>query len=238
MWRQRIGVPGTRALAHAWQFVPRRGELTDLASWRRGLAFHRRLQREDYTMLGSRYGRALLKLAETVEEDGVPGVIVDVGVYNGGSTILLGTGAPSRHVWVFDSFEGLPPPAPEDGKAAEGLVGYAKGSEDKLRHGFAEFSGNGSAGERLHIVRGWVEETLEKHVDDIEQIALLHVDTDWYESVALTLRTFYPKVAPGGYVAVDDYKSWPGAKQAVDEFRAEHGIDAPLVASHYWRKPS
>jgi O-methyltransferase len=188
-------------------------------------------------MLGSRYGRALLRLAQTVEADDVPGVLVDIGVYNGGSTILLGRGAPSREVWVFDSFEGLPPPAPEDGKAAESLVGYAKGSEAKLREGFSEYSGNGAGTERLRIVRGWVEDTVEKHVGEIGEIALLHVDTDWYESVSLALRTFYPKVASGGFVAVDDYKSWPGAKQAVDEFRAENGITTPFVASHYWRKP-
>jgi hypothetical protein len=50
----------------------------------------------------------------------------------------------------------------------------------------------------------------------------------------------YEKVAPGGFVIVDDYNAVPACKQAITDFRSRHGVDAPLVPvdAHavYWRK--
>ena len=70
---------------------------------------------------------------------------------------------------------------------------------------------------------------------------MLHADGDWYDSVLLTLETFYPKVSPGGFVVIDDYSGWEGAKIATDEYRVTNGIDAPLVevdgTAVYWQKP-
>lgn len=65
---------------------------------------------------------------------------------------------------------------------------------------------------------------------------MLHIDADWHDSVKLALQTFYPKLSPGGYCAVDDYNFWAGTKQAVDDFRSEHRITAPIVSKYFWRK--
>ena len=75
----------------------------------------------------------------------------------------------------------------------------------------------------------------------IGRVAVLHCDGDWYESVRLTLSTFYPQVSPGGYVVSDDYGAWSGARQATDEYRREAGVSAPLSpvdhTGRFWRKP-
>ena len=63
------------------------------------------------------------------------------------------------------------------------------------------------------------------HIGDIvknevypEKIAILRLDTDWYESTKFELDNFYKYVVKGGIVIIDDYGHWKGCKQAVDEF--------------------
>jgi O-methyltransferase len=179
----------------------------------------------------------LHRLAEEVERAGVPGALVDCGVWNGGSTILLSAGAPGRQVWAFDSFAGLPEPRELDGREGADLGGELVGSERKLREGFARFAHTA----RLNVRAGWFEDTLGAAARRIGTVALLHCDGDWYESVLLTLEVMYPLVSNGGFVVIDDYNDWEGAKEATDEYRAANGVTAPLVeidiTAVYWRKP-
>ena len=221
-----------------WDLLPRRRDLRHPELYVEGGRLHHRLLREGYTMISSRRGRTLFRLARQLDRDGVQGAFVDCGVWNGGSTILLSNAAPEREVWAFDSFEGLPEADPSlDGDEAQDWTGECLGAEDMLREGFRKFAHP----ERLHVVKGWFEDTFPGALDEVGQVALLHADGDWYESVKLTLETFYDRIAPGGYVVLDDYGHWIGAKRATDEFRAARGITAPLItvdyAGRYWRKP-
>jgi O-methyltransferase len=195
----------------------------------------RELRRNSYTMLEVRRGRTLLALGREIERRGVRGAIVDCGVWNGGSSLLLSNGAPSREVWMFDSFEGMPPPTGEDGAGAEQWIGVARGAIDRVKEGFARYA----SGVRPHIVKGLFEDTLTESASSIGPIALLHIDADWYESMRFALETLYPLVEPGGFIAVDDYghRRFPGVKLAVDEVRASVGDRASLTDNHFWRKP-
>jgi O-methyltransferase len=192
-----------------------------------------RLRSERYTHLGARRARTLIELARRVERLGIPGAIVDCGVWNGGSTILLGKGAPSREIWAFDSFEGMPSPGPGDPDADPDWEGRVRGSEEMLRSGFASYAGDV---DRLQVVKGWFDQTLGPAAERMEQVALLHIDADWYDSVRMALESFYDKVAVGGYVAVDDLRMWQGASRATSEFRTRIGESAPIRAAYYWRK--
>jgi O-methyltransferase len=80
---------------------------------------------------------------------------------------------------------------------------------------------------RLHFVRGPVEQTLPEHAP--ERLALLRLDTDWYESTRHELEHLYPRLADGGVLIVDDYGHWEGARRAVDEYF--DGRAAPLLLS-------
>ncbi|MGH2763448.1 MAG: TylF/MycF/NovP-related O-methyltransferase [Thermoleophilaceae bacterium] len=208
-----------------------------MQAYRSGLALHGRLWDGRYTMLSSRRGRALHRLARELEAATVPGALVDCGVWNGGSSILMAAGAPNRDVWAFDSFAGLPEPSPVDGRESSAFAGACVGSEEMLREGIERFT----RGARLHVRAGWFEDTFPAAVGEIGPIALLHCDGDWYESVRLTLERFYPGVAAGGYVVIDDYGAWPGARRAVEEYRARIGDRTPLRrvdhTGRYWRKP-
>lgn len=237
---RRAAVRGRRALTgpcSLWDMAPRKADLADLPAYRETVALHRHLYGTDYSMTSSRRARTLARASRTVTGEGVAGAIVDCGVWNGGSTIILGTNAPDREVWAFDSFEGLPAPSQVDGEKSFDHVGDCLGSEDMLRRGFA--ATNDPA--RLHVVKGWFDQTFPAAAAEIGPIAVLHADGDWYDSVKLTLETFYDQISPGGFVVIDDYGHWIGAKKATDEFRAAIGEVAPLQAAdysgRYWRKP-
>jgi hypothetical protein len=242
VWRGRLAtyIYGKRFLRpvkpvlRTTQLLPRRGELRDLRAWRRHAALHRRIRRSGHTILASRHGRDLVRLAEDVERRGVPGDLVDCGVWHGGSTLLLASGAPSRDMWAFDSFEGLPEPSELDPDFARDWGGKIVGSEERVRQGFRDYGLENP----LHVVKGWFEDTLPSQAEEIDRIAVLHIDADWYESVRTVLRVLYPKLSPAGWVVVDDYAWLQGARRAVDEFRSELGIEAPMIGHHYWQTPA
>lgn len=223
-----------KLMVRAKNLVPLPGELAHPARLARDHAFGNRLRREGYTGIASRRTRSIVEAARRADRDGIAGALVDCGVWNGGSTILLGTGAPEREVWAFDSFEGMPKPGPRDVDVAPEWEGEVVGSEEMLRRGFADYAGGA---ERLHVVPGWFEETFPRVADQVGEVAVLHVDADWYEPCKLALETFYPRLVSGGTALVDDLRLWEGARQATAEFRAQNGIEAPIVASHYWIKP-
>jgi O-methyltransferase len=209
-------------------------ELRNPLEYVRGVWLWRRVRQDGYTMLGCRRGRTLHRLAVQVERTGVPGAIVDCGVWNGGSTAMMAAGAPTRTAWAFDSFVGLPEPGGEDGEGAEGWAGSCLGREESVRNAFIRYAN----ADQLRIVKGWFEDTLASTADEIGPIAVLHADGDWYDSVKLTLDVLVAQVSPGGWVVVDDYSVWSGARKAVDDFRRDRRIRTPLLraeASAYWQ---
>jgi O-methyltransferase len=219
-----------------WDEFPRPGEVRDLDRYRHARDLHGTLYDGGWTMLGSRRGRTLHRLAHEAASTRVPGALVDCGAWNGGSTILMASGAPDREVWAFDSFAGLPEPGEVDGRRSFEFAGECVGSEQKLRDGFERFADPA----RLHVRAGWFEDTLPDAAREIGTVAVLHCDGDWYDSVRLTLEVVYPLVSPGGFVVIDDYGAWPGARRATEEHRRRAGDSARLRridhTGRYWRK--
>jgi len=173
-----------------------------------------------YRML---YFERLLDLVENVKGD-----IVECGVAKGQTILIFSTlirHAHGKHVWGFDSFEGLPAPVATDmrapaPKARKGLIRATESDVwDSLiaKTGFDE----GAIRELVTLVRGWFADTL-PHFSS--SISLLHLDADLYESTKCALENLWPKVSVGGVVALDDYSApgWPGAKKAVDEYLEPH----------------
>jgi O-methyltransferase len=68
----------------------------------------------------------------------------------------------------------------------------------------------------------------------------LHIDADWYDSVFYSLETFYQRVSDGGFIVLDDFGHWEGAREAFYDFCMEHSIK-PLIertgyTQAFWRK--
>jgi O-methyltransferase len=183
--------------------------------------------------------------------DNVPGDVIETGVWRGGGCIYMRTcldllGQQDRIMWVADSFEGLPDPDPSREKEAKFHQGkmmqqhYEKmaASLDEVKGNFTRF---GLLADNVKFLVGWFKDTLP--TAPIEQLALMRLDGDYYESTMDGLTSLYPKLSPGGVVIIDDYGEdlWTDCRQAVDEFRAENRIDAPITVVDskcvFWRKP-
>lgn len=193
-----------------------------------------------YTMTTPPRVYALVRAVEYVVARGVPGAIVECGVWRGGSMMaaaltLLRLDAADRELYLYDTFAGMPPPSDIDttrsGERAADLL--AEGDEESHIWAIASLSDVRDAvlstrypEERIHFVEGLVENTLPATAPD--QIALLRLDTDWYSSTKHELEQLYPRLAPGGVLILDDYGHWQGARQAVDEYLAANRISLLL----------
>jgi len=197
------------------------------------------------TMVGTaRLGNVVDCCVAAVLDD-VPGDFVETGVWRGGATILMrgvlrALDDPGRRVWVADSFEGLPAPGEDAHPTDVGLdwshVGALKVSADDVRANFARY---GLLDDRVQFLEGWFADTLP--TAPIDQVSVLRLDGDLYGSTMDALRALEPRVAPGGWVIVDDYGGWEPCRTAVDDYRADRGITAPIHrvdwTGIWWRKP-
>jgi hypothetical protein len=195
---------------------------------------------DSYTMTTPPRVYALVRAVEYVVARGVPGAIVECGVWRGGSMMaaaltLLRLGVTDRELYLYDTFAGMPPPSEADttrsGVRAADLL--AQEDEDSHIWAIASFAdvraavlSVGYPEQRIHFVEGLVEDTLPAAAP--EEIALLRLDTDWYESTKHELEQLYPRLAPGGVLILDDYGHWQGSRRAVDEYLAENRISLLL----------
>ena len=177
--------------------------------------------------------RGLYRGVRYVIQNDIRGDFVECGCARGGSAALLGLALRQmdlhRPLWVFDTFEGLPAPASNDPdfEIADLYKGTCKGSIEEVHELFTRLQ----IADDVHFVKGLFQDTLPSA--EVTQIALLHIDGDWYESVKVCLESLYDKVAPGGFIQFDDYGYWEGARKAVDEFFKVRGIEAPLTRLDY-----
>lgn len=177
----------------------------------------------------------------------IPGDIVECGVWRGGSMMLVARklirmNASDRNLFLFDTFDGMTTPDGRDqawnGSSADDILGnldkYA-GRNEWCYAGKEEVQTNmertGYPAEKLHLVPGKVEDTLPH--PQIKNIALLRLDTDWYESTRHELECLYDKVVPGGFIIIDDYGHWKGAQKAVDEFIEQRQLQVYLHRIDY-----
>ena len=178
-----------------------------------------------YSMSAPQVLQRQYALARDVVARSVGGDFVECGVCNGGSAaaIALGFRGAARHIWLYDSFEGLPTPKEVDGLDATSYEGRCVGSEDAVR---AALRIANVAAEDCTIRKGWFQQTFQRPLPDA--VAFLHVDADWYESVMLTLMTFYDRVSEGGVILLDDFGHWEGCREAFYDFAANRNIK-PLL---------
>lgn len=195
-----------------------------------------------YSLVGIKGLEVTYRLCMQQVRDGVQGAFVELGVARGGSASLMGRVAFSnpngehRDLWLFDSFEGLPRPGVEDfvgddpRNTGDHLRALPEGSclgtiEDVRQRLFVE---EGFPEDRVHLVKGWFQDTLPDHAEAVGPVSVLRIDGDWYESTKVSLEYLFDAVVPGGFVIVDDYFSCVGCKKAVDEFRSERSLHGSI----------
>ena len=199
------------------------------------------------TMMGMQRLNALQSCIETVLLENVPGDFIETGVWRGGAVIFMRAmlkvyGETRRTVWVADSFNGVPKPDgqryPHDSGDQHWKSDYLAVSLDEVKANFARY---GLLDDQVRFLPGWFRDTLPSA--PIQELAVLRLDGDIYESTTDALQHLYPKTVYGGYVIIDDYGAISGCRAAVDEYRARHHITEPMEfvkdrqqSCVFWRK--
>jgi O-methyltransferase len=184
-----------------------------------------------YTMLNWISLYNVYNAIKYIVKSDIPGSLVECGVWRGGCVgFMLDTlklcGDEMREVYLYDTFEGLPPPGPEDRHSNRGFAANdmfeefaAKGekwcyaSEEDVRRTVALAK---YPDDKIHFVKGKVEDTIPTTLPG--KTALLRLDTDWYESTKHEMEHLYPLLQKRGVLIVDDYGVWTGSRKAVDEY--------------------
>lgn len=190
-----------------------------------------------FTMTGVSRLQALVDAVRHCVRRDLPGAFAECGVWRGGSVLamiftLQEIGVTDRDIHLYDTFDGMTAPTEHDRSrlhppALETWAQAQRGGDRAWPEFFdprvfdeagvrETLLSTGYPSERLHLVRGPVERTLPGQAP--EQLALLRLDTDWYESTRHELVHLYPRIVEGGVLIIDDYGHWEGARRAVDEY--------------------
>lgn len=179
-----------------------------------------------YTKSNEARLESMAQALRKVDEDRVPGDVVECGVWKGGNIMLARLLSPTRACWMFDTFDGMTEPHPEydikrDGERAidrynqkkEGGTKWDAVSLLEVQAGFMEL---GLVTDKIHFVAGPVEHSL-KTITPF-RIAVLRLDVDWYAPTKAALEALYGRISFNGFLIIDDYGHWMGCKKAVDEY--------------------
>lgn len=194
-----------------------------------------------HTLISPERGWAFAEAIRYVCRKNIPGDIVECGVYKGGACLLASyvldsqTDSDRRSIWLYDTFSGMVEPGDDDRIASSGQSLRDRHPKGWWAAGVDEVKRNLESSplkkDRFRFVPGRVEETLLHEVPD--NIAVLRLDTDWFESTLMELNVLYPKLSSGGVLIIDDYGHFTGAKKAVDDFFWNRGEQVLLHRSDY-----
>ncbi len=179
--------------------------------------------------------------------NGLEGDIVECGVWRGGASMLtaltlLSLGDTTRRLWLYDTFAGMTEPTAVDVSPWDGAIAHRRwkskqsntvnkwcyGSLDEVRHNMTSTLYPMA---NVNLVQGDVLQTLKQTVP--EKIAVLRLDTDWYESTRMELEVLYPRLITRGVLLIDDYGAWQGCKKAVDTYLRDNQISILLQRTDY-----
>ena len=197
-----------------------------------------------FTMTSIERLYATLSSVKYVVNNRVPGAFVECGVWRGGSSMvmaktLIDLNEVERELYLFDTFEGMTEPTELDrdssGRTAKSQLDRSEKKEGggiwcvaSIEDVRSNLLSTGYPEERLHLIKGDVAKTLRDRSKIPEEISLLRLDTDWYESTKIELEALFPRLVKGGVCLIDDYGHWQGSRKALDEYLAEQQL-FPLI---------
>lgn len=199
---------------------------------------------KDFTMTSPERIVSLIRAVDYIKANNIQGDIVECGVWKGGSimailhTLKFNKDNNLRNIFLYDTFEGMTEPTDVDfsfkGNSAkeifkDKLGNWCLSSLDEVKK---NISSVGYPSDNIFYVKGKVEDTIPT-VRVPKSIALLRLDTDWYESTLHELEYLFPKLVQGGIIIIDDYGHWSGCKKAVDEYLEKNNISLFLSRVDY-----
>lgn len=202
-----------------------------------------------FSMTSSERIWATISATKYIIKNGICGDFVECGVWRGGSSMammmtLKNLGATDRQLYLFDTFSGMTEPSKKDvdnsGSLAKTLLNrtnkgngnniWCIASIEDVKQNFSKLS---YPEEKLRLIKGDVAASLKEEANIPNKIALLRLDTDWYESTKIEMEVLFPRLVKGGVCIIDDYGHWQGARHAVDEYLKIHHIFPLLHVTDY-----
>jgi hypothetical protein len=194
-----------------------------------------------FTMTSKERVASLCSSVEYIVRCDIPGAFVECGVWRGGSMMAVALalrhlGITDRDLYLFDTFTGMTPPSEIDrhavtGASAQQVLEASAWSPAPIEEVRRNLDSTLYPSNRFTLIKGRVEDTVPARAP--EQIALLRLDTDWYDSTLHELIHLYPRLSPRGVLIIDDYGCFDGSKLATDQYISEnrlpillHRIDA------------
>lgn len=200
-----------------------------------------------YTLSSVERVFSLYQAVQYIVEAKIPGDFVECGVWQGGNCMimadmLLSLGETKRKIYLYDTFTGMSKPSKYDVNYTDksySLRTWKKGiRKDHNEMSYApieEVRTNilkiGYPKKNIVFVMGKVEDTIPNVMP--QNIALLRLDTDWYESTKHEMNYLFPKLNKHGVLIIDDYGHWAGAKKAVDEYIKKNKVSILLNRVDY-----
>jgi len=188
-----------------------------------------------YTMTSPERVHALIESVKYIVKNKIDGAFVECGVWKGGSTMAMALmlkrlGVNNRDLYLYDTFSGMSTPSDADGTGAQDRYSqYPKLSDDVstwclslIEEVKDNIYSTGYNKDKIHFIKGKVEDTIPSDIP--KDIALLRLDTDWYESTKHELTHLFPRLKKNGVLIIDDYGCWEGARKAVDEYIIDNNI--------------
>lgn len=203
---------------------------------------------KNYTMTSPERIVSLIEAVKYVEKNNIQGDIVECGVWRGGSMMavcdtLLKLKITNRKLFLFDTFEGMSTPdsildVDSKDNSAANYLSRNKKNEDDYIWAYSPIDSvkkniykTGYPEQNISFIQGKVEDTLP--CKNINEISILRLDTDWYESTKHEMIHLFPLLSKGGIIIIDDYGHWEGAKKAIDEYIADNNISLFLARIDY-----
>jgi O-methyltransferase len=197
---------------------------------------------QPFTMTSPERLFGLIEAIKYLHKNNISGDIVECGVWKGGSmmavaTVLKDLNDLDRNLFLYDTFEGMSAPTENDiavtGEAAAAQLEKDHNKETNLVWAYSpleevkqNIESTNYPAQRIHYIKGKVEDTIPATMPG--EIALLRLDTDWYESTKHEMIHLFPKLKKGGVLIIDDFGHWEGAKKAIVEYIEENKIQILL----------
>ena len=181
---------------------------------------------EDFTMTTAIRVHAIIQAVKYILKNKIDGDLVECGVWKGGSIMAMALalkelGDTRREIYLYDTFSGMSTPTNVDisYNGASAQIGLLYSSLEEVKSNVYSI---GYPNDKFHFIQGKVEDTIPENIP--EKIALLRLDTDWYESTKHELLHLFPLLSNKGVIIIDDYGQWQGARKAVDEYILENKL--------------
>jgi O-methyltransferase len=188
------------------------------------------------------------------EEHNINGSFVECGVASGLQEVIIcdtiiKSNYKLRHIFMFDTFSGNTMPGEKDYTIYNNRsnVHYTNTQiidictnhrnnhngknlcEESLYTVKNNIKTTNYPEEYLHFIEGDIMETLNNPINIPSEIAILRLDTDWYDSSKFELQKLFKNVVDGGVIILDDYYLWNGQKEATDEFLKENNLNYNII---------